>query len=490
MTKNYRKKSAMESGMKNAMKNVKKSVMNSTTKNVTKSAMNRTMKSVMKRNEKCLERENEPQLFKMSLPIFIELLLQLLVGNIDQVMMSRHSQNAVAAIVNANQVMNLVIILLNMVSMAATVILSRYLGAKDDENASRTCMLSLCLISVISTVITGIVLLENKQIFSLMRTQPEIMGEARLYLMIVGGFILIQGLYLNLAAILRTYTLMKEVMYVSVIMNLFNIAGNAVLINGLFGLPAMGLAGAAISTVISKIIGLLILIWMFRKKVHVTLGVGLLKPFPSKLLKNMCKIAVPSGAECFSYQMSQLCILGIINTFGTVVTAAKGYCSILANFSYVYALALSQATQIVIGYLCGQKRMKEVKKKVFFTMRVCMGICFCGTFLLFINSDLVFGIFTNNPEILALGKKILFLEFFLEFGRSINNILTRSLIAVGDVKTPMIVGITGQWLIAFSFSYVLGKEMGLGLPGIWIAMALDECTRALIYVIRFGKRKW
>lgn len=490
MTKNYRKKSVMESVMKNAMKNVKKSEMNSTTKSVTKSAMKSTMKSVMKRNEKCVERENEPQVFKMSLPIFIELLLQLLVGNIDQVMMSRHSQNAVAAIVNANQVMNLVIILLNMVSMAATVILSRFLGAKDDENASRTCMLSLCLISVISTVITGIVLFANKQIFSLMRTQPEIMGEARLYLMIVGGFILIQGLYLNLAAILRTYTLMKEVMYVSVIMNLFNIAGNAVLINGLFGLPAIGLAGAAISTVISKIIGLLILIWIFRKKVHLTLGVGLLKPFPSKLLKNMCKIAVPSGSECFSYQMSQLCILGIINTFGTVVTAAKGYCSILANFSYVYALALSQATQIVIGYLCGQKRMKEVKKKVFSTMRVCMGICFCGTFLLFINSDLVFGIFTDNPEILALGKKILFLEFFLEFGRSINNILTRSLIAIGDVKTPMIVGITGQWLIAFSFSYVLGKEMGLGLPGIWIAMALDECTRALIYVIRFGKRKW
>lgn len=444
----------------------------------------------VKKSEGNCDMEKEPQLFKMSLPIFIELLLQLLVGNIDQVMMSRHSQNAVAAIVNANQVMNLVIILLNMVSMAATVILSRYLGAKDDKNASRTCMLSFCLISVISTVITAVVLLANKQIFILMKTQPEIMGEARLYLMIVGGFILVQGLYLNFAAILRTYTLMKEVMYVSVMMNLLNIAGNAVLINGLFGLPAMGLAGAAISTVISKIIGLLILIWIFRKKVHLTLGVGLLRPFPTKLLGNMCKIAIPSGAECFSYQMSQLCILGIINTFGTVVTAAKGYCSILANFSYLYALALSQATQIVIGYLCGQKRIKEIKKKVFSTMRVCMGICFCGTFLLFINSDLVFRIFTDNPEILALGKKILFLEFFLEFGRSINNILTRSLIAVGDVKTPMIAGITGQWLIAFLFSYVLGKEMGLGLPGVWIAMALDECTRAFIYVIRFGKRKW
>ncbi|WP_242858499.1 MATE family efflux transporter [Robinsoniella peoriensis] len=448
------------------------------------------MKSVIKINKKCADKVNDPQLFKMSLPIFIELMLQLLVGNIDQVMMSRYSQNAVAAIVNANQVMNLVIIFLNMVSMAAAVILSRYLGAKDDDNASRTCMLSLGFISVISTVITVIILFVNKPIFSLMKIQPEIMGEARLYLMIVGGFILIQGLYLNFAAILRTYTLMKEVMYVSVAINLLNIAGNAVLINGLFGMPVMGLAGAAISTVISKIIGLLILIWIFRNKIRLSFGAGLLRPFPSGLLGNMCKIAVPSGAECLSYQMSQLCILGIINTFGTVVTAAKGYCSILANFSYLYALALSQATQILTGYLCGQKRMNEIKKRVFSTMRVCIVICFCGTFLLFINSDLVLRIFTDNTEILQLGKKILFLEFFLEFGRSINNILTRSLIAVGDVKTPMIVGITGQWMIAFTLSYVFGKELGLGLPGVWIAMALDECIRALIYVIRFGKKRW
>lgn len=134
--------------------------------------------------------------------------------------------------------------------------------------------------------------------------------------------------------------------------------------------------------------------------------------------------------------------------------------------------------------------MNEIKKRVFSTMRVCIVICFCGTFLLFINSDLVLRIFTDNTEILQLGKKILFLEFFLEFGRSINNILTRSLIAVGDVKTPMIVGITGQWMIAFTLSYVFGKELGLGLPGVWIAMALDECIRALIYVIRFGKKRW
>lgn len=89
-------------------------------------------------------------LFLWSLPIFVELLLQLLVGNVDQMMVSRVSQPSVAAIVNANQIMNLVIIVLSMASTAVTVILSQYLGAQDEKNASRTCMVSIVLIGGVS----------------------------------------------------------------------------------------------------------------------------------------------------------------------------------------------------------------------------------------------------------------------------------------------------------------------------------------------------
>ena len=119
------------------------------------------------------------RVFKMSIPIFVELMLQLLVGNIDQIMISQYSQKSVAAIVNGNQIMNLVIIVLNMISMATTVILSQFLGAKDDENASKTCMVSLTLITGVSVVITLIVMLANKPIFTMMKLQQEIMGETR-----------------------------------------------------------------------------------------------------------------------------------------------------------------------------------------------------------------------------------------------------------------------------------------------------------------------
>ena len=96
-------------------------------------------------------------LFFMSLPIFVELLLQLLVGNIDQMMVSRVSQQSVASIVNANQIMNLVIIVLSMASTAATVILSQYLGAEDKANSSRTCMVSILMITVVSLLSTLLV---------------------------------------------------------------------------------------------------------------------------------------------------------------------------------------------------------------------------------------------------------------------------------------------------------------------------------------------
>ena len=125
-------------------------------------------------------------LFLMSLPIFVELLLQLLVGNVDQMMVSRVSQPSVAAIVNANQIMNLVIIVLSMASTAVTVILSQYLGAQDEKNASRTCMVSLVLIGGVSLAATILVFAGHTPLYRAIHVPEEVFDEASLYLLIVG----------------------------------------------------------------------------------------------------------------------------------------------------------------------------------------------------------------------------------------------------------------------------------------------------------------
>lgn len=429
-------------------------------------------------------------LFFMSLPIFVELLLQLLVGNIDQMMVSRVSQQSVASIVNANQIMNLVIIVLSMASTAATVILSQYLGAEDKANSSRTCMVSILMITVVSLLSTLLVFAGYKPLYKALRVPEEIFDEASLYLLIVGACITVQGLYLIFSAIIRAFAMMKEVMIVSIVMNVMNIIGNAILINGWFGMPRLGAVGAAVSTDISKLVGLGLMILLFVKRTNVKLGLRFLKPFPVQIMKKLCLLAVPSGVESFSYNMSQMCILGIVNSFGTMVTVTKGYCSIFANLAYVYAMAIASATQIVLGYLIGAKKIDLIQKRVNATQKVALVACVGLAVLLFLGSNYIFLIFTDDPEIIALGRRILFIEIFLEIGRAVNIVMTKCLIAVGDAVTPTVVGVSFQWGVAFVGAWVFGIIFGWGLEGVWVAMAIDECLRGLIFAVHFKKERW
>ena len=406
-------------------------------------------------------------LFLMSLPIFVELLLQLLVG-----------------------IMNLVIIVLSMASTAVTVILSQYLGAQDEKNASRTCMVSIVLIGGVSLAATILVFAGHTPLYRAIHVPEEVFDEASPYLLIVGAFILVQGLYLTFSAMIRAFAMVKEVMIISVIMNAMNIVGNAILINGWFGMPQLGAVGAAISTDISKLVGLALMIGMFFKSHRVKMGMSYLRPFPVQILKNLCLLAIPTGVESFSYNLSQMMILGIVNSFGTLVTVTKGYCTIFANIDYVYAMAIATATQIVLGYLIGARRLNDIQKRVNATLKVAIAACVGMAVLMCLGGKYIFLIFTDNPEIIALGRRILVIEIVLEIGRAVNIVMTKCLIAVGDVLTPTTVGITFQWVVAAAGSWLLGSKLGWGLEGVWIAMAADECVRGLIYAVHFKKERW
>lgn len=437
-----------------------------------------------------MDNTTSKDVFKMSIPIFVELLLQLLVGNIDQLMLSQYSQNSVAAIGNANQVINIIIIVLNAVSVAATILISQYLGAKDKAKISETCNVSLVIITTASILVTLGIMIFGRTLFVWLKVPDNIIDEACNYTYIVSSFILIQGLYMAFAAILRSFSLMKEVMIASTIMNVINIIGNAILINGLFGFPRLGITGAAISTDISKCIGLGIVIFIFLKKVDAQISVKYLKPFPFSTLKKLLFIGLPSGAEVFSYNLSQMCILKFVNIFGTAIIATKVYCSMLANIAYVYSMAISQATQVIIGYLIGGDKIDKVSKRVWQTLAISMAVSLTITLIIYLNSDFIFGFFTDDKTIIELGKKVIFVEFFLEIGRSVNIVMTRCLVAVGDLKLPVIVGVLSAWSIGVGLGYYFGVHLGYGLVGIWIAMATDECLRAIIFALRFKIGNW
>lgn len=426
----------------------------------------------------------------MSIPIFIELLLQLLVGNIDQFMISQYSQDSVAAIGNGNQVMNIAIIVLNAMSLATTVLLAQYLGAQDKRKISQICTVSVLVITVASVIAGALMVGLNQPLFSWMNVPHSVIDEACLYLKIVGSMILIQGLYMTMTAILRSYSLLKEVMISAIIMNVLNIVGNAILINGLFGFPQLGIIGAGISTNISKCIGLAFVCWLFIKKVEAKISWKVMKPFPVEILKKLLMVGLPSGGQELSYNLSQMIILKFINIFGTAVIATKVYASMLANVAYVYSMAISQATQIIVGYLMGAHEYEQAEKRVWLTCGISIIISLSITLIIYLNSEIIFGLFTTDLTIIRLGKQIIFIEFFLEFGRAINIVMTRCLVATGDVTFPVTVSLIGCWGVAVGLGYILGVHLGYGLVGIWIAMAIDECLRGIIFMIRFKSGVW
>ena len=431
------------------------------------------------------------RVFHLSLPIFAELLLQLLVGNVDQFMLSHFGSAAVSAVGNGNQVMNVVVIVLETMSSATTILLTQHIGAgRQGEACDEIATVGVAVSAAFSAVMGLLLLCVPHVVFTILRTPAEAFDSACLYTRIVGGTVLVQGLYIELCAVLRSYTLLKEVVTASVVMNLLNVAGNAVLINGWLGLPRLGVTGAAISTCVSKAVGLTLVIWTLRQKCGVRFSVKYLRPFPMETFQRLLGIATPSGAEALSYNVSQIFILRFINLMGTTVIATKVYASMLANVAYVYSIAVAQATQILIGYMLGARKLDEVTRRVWSTIRIALVISELLTLCIFLFSDPIYSIFTPDPAIHALGRQIILVEFALEIGRSVNIVKTRCLTTAGDVWYPVIVGISSQWLVAVLGSWLLGHVLGGGLVGIWAAMACDEGLRGLLFLLRFRKGTW
>ncbi|HIT72260.1 MAG TPA: MATE family efflux transporter, partial [Candidatus Fimicola cottocaccae] len=427
---------------------------------------------------------------KMIWPIFIELILQMLVGNVDQIMVGKYSANSVGAIANANQIMNLLIIIFSVICTATTIIISLYLGAGDKKKVEQTYTLSIFVNFIFSLIISFVFLVFGRQILEWLKVPYDIIGETESYIKIIGSFIFLQSIYLTFGAILRSNTFMKYSMIVSFIVNAINIGGNFILINGFGNIPAMGVAGAAVSSNISRFIGVIVIYIIFRKKTGAKLRLSHIYPFPFGEFKKLMGIGIPSGGESLSYNLSQIAIQRMINTFGSAIISTKAYASIFANFSYVYGAAVSQAGQIMVGYLIGAGDVENTEKRVWKTLRIAMITALVISVTIFFVSDYCFGFFTDNREVIELGKKIMFIDIFLELGRSCNMIFVRALSAAGDIKFPITLGIINVWLVAVLGGFILSEVFGLGLVGIWIAMTADECIRGIVFIFRWKSGVW
>jgi putative MATE family efflux protein len=429
-------------------------------------------------------------LFAITWPLFIEILLYMLMGNADTLMLSQYSDNSVAAVGVSNQILSMVIVMFGFIATGTAILVAQNLGAKMNDDAREVSAVSIGANLVFGLVLSAAVFIFSEQLLRLMDLPPELFDEANSYLKIVGGFSFIQSLIMTVSSIIRSYGFTRDIMYVTIGMNVLNVIGNYFFIFGPFGFPVLGVEGVAISTTVSRIIGLLAAIYVMTKRIPGSLPVSMLFSFPKKHLKNLLNIGIPSAGEHLSYNGSQMVITYFIATLGTQALTAKVYTQNVMMFIFLFSIAISQGTQILIGHMVGAKEIENAYKRALKSLKLAIIISIAAAVIVsFFSKDLL-GIFTDNMSIIELGTTLILLTIILEPGRSFNLVLISSLRAAGDVKFPVYMGILSMWGVSVTLSYFLGIYLEMGLVGIWIAFIADEWLRGLLMLWRWRSRVW
>ena len=438
-----------------------------------------------------IQQENiRRRLFKLAAPIFIETLLIMMLGAVDVIMLSRHSDNSVAAVGVVNQIIVLTFLIFEVINLGTSVLCSQYLGAKMHKNVVQVVGVSLLMNLVVGVSVSLFLFGMNETILQWMGLTPELMKDGTDYMRIVGAFAFFQAISLTLSASLRSANKAIYPMMVTVVVNMLNIIGNYTLIFGEFGFPEMGVEGAAISTAFSRGVSMVILFIILFKKHIRKFPLAYFRPFPFKELKNLLKVGLPSAGEQLSYSSSQVVITYFINVLGTEALAARTYSVNIIMFSFLFCIAIAQGGAICIGHLIGEKRPHAAFLLGKYVMKKSVLITVCLSLITALMGPFIFGWLTTNEQIIRMGVTILAIDVILEIGRPINIFATNALRAAGDVNYPFYLGLVVMWSVAVGCGYLFGIHWGWGLAGMWVAFLLDENIRGIVFVRRWYGMKW
>lgn len=432
----------------------------------------------------------EFHLFKLTWPIFLEISLFMLLGIADTFMLSAISDKAVAGVGAANNYLHIAILVLEVIGNGASIVVSQFLGSRQPREAAKISALAVTLNTLIGIVISALFLLFNGPLLRTLNLTGEIYTYAQSYLSIVGGAIFLQAIINSLSAIIRVHGFTKQAMLVSLGMNIVHIFFNYAFIFGNLGFPELGVQGAAVSTVLSRTLALVTFLWLLYKVTEVKPEwIDYIRLSKERIVK-ILKIGIPSAFEQIMYQACQMTFLFYVTFLGETSMAARQYAANISMFIYLFAIAIGMGTSIIVGRLVGAERQDQAYSRVWSSLRWAEGAT-CAMLVLIVAIRVpLMGLFSDDPEVIRLGAQLLLLGIILETGRTLNIVVINSLRAAGDAKYPLWIGIFSMVCMSLPLGYFLVFVLDLGVAGVWLAIAADEWTRAVIMIYRWKSRRW
>jgi putative MATE family efflux protein len=429
-------------------------------------------------------------LFFLTWPIFLEVFLFMLMGIADTFMISAISDNAVSGVGAANQYLHIAILIMEVIGNGASIVVAQYIGSRKIVEAAKISAIAVTLNLLVGLFISAGFLMFSGSLLRTLNLQGEIFSYAQSYLSIVGGAIFLQAVINSLSSIIRVHGFTKEAMFVSVGMNIIHIIGNYSLIFGHFGLPELGVQGVAISSVVSRFLALLVFFWLLYRIMEVRVKIQYYFSLSKEYIGKILKIGIPSAFEQVMYQSCQILFLYYATYLGAESLAARQYANNISMFIYLFAIAIGMGTAIIVGRLVGGNEKDEAYHRVWKSVQWASLVTLVMVVLVMFFREPLMKLFTDDPEVIRMGANVLLLSIALETGRTINIVLINSLRAAGDAKYPLWVGMFTMVGMSVPLGYLLVFQLDLGLAGIWLAIAADEWSRAIIMFFRWRSRAW
>lgn len=429
-------------------------------------------------------------LLGLTWPIFLEQFLQTIILNIDTLMLSKYADSAVAAVGVANQIITAAYFLFGFVNVGLSVLISQLLGAGKDREAAQIASLSIGLNMIMGVVVSIILVVFAKPLLQMLNLPPELMADGVTFLTMIGMFSFTAAFIGTADTILRMHGFVKQMLTLTFTVIFLNIFMNYLFLYGPFGIPVLGVKGVAIATDISRLIGVVIAVYMLVKIMRYPLSIRNMIRIRWKAAWDLLRIGIPPAGENISYNVSQIFITYLVTMLGTSALTTKIYTQNITTFVFLFSISIGQATSILIGRLIGGGRQDEAYRACFRNLWIGLLITSGVGCILVIFSKPLLGVFTSDPAVVHLGQTLMLLSLVLEAARACNVIVIGALNAAGDVKFPVYAGVISMWGISIPLAYLLGIVCHLGIPGIWLAFIADEWLRGIAMVLRWRSQKW
>ena len=423
-------------------------------------------------------------------PLIVEQLLLIVVGLVDSIMVASVGESAVSAVSLVDTVMVLITQVFTALGTGGAFVAGQYLGQKNEKKsceASDQLMLFL-IVSSITVMIIGY-LLKNFILYKVFGTlEADVMYHANIYLLIV--FLSIPGIaiYNGAAALFRAMGNSKITMKISIFMNTVNFVGNALLIYGL----KIGIAGAAIPTTLSRVLAAVIAVYLIRNsELQIHLSDKICTRFNKDMIKRILYIGIPNSLENGMFQFGKLIVLNLVASFGTASIAANAVGNAIGIFQVAPGMAIVQANLAVISQCVGANDEYQIRYYTKKMTLIAYASIIVTSVIILLSMGKILELYNLSDQTAAMARQILvFTCIWGIITWPFSFLIPSTLRASNDVKFCMYVAVLSMWIFRVGFSYVIGKYMGLGLFGVWIAMVIDWIVRGIFFESRYLSGKW